>query len=125
MASIIAASEVYFHQSLDTSRTVHAQSCSLALNISGMPSSSMNTLFDRSAFGVTAVSAPLAASKGTGDKPGAAAGGDLAREAAVKCSAVFPVSLFPDFRTHPCRMSKLSIVRRGISCTPDDIRYRT
>ena len=101
MASVISTSEVCFHQSLETSRIVHAQSCSLALNISGMPSSSMNTLFERSAFGVGAMSAALAASKGTGDKPGAAAGGVLARDAAVKCSAVLTRQLISRLPSSP------------------------
>jgi hypothetical protein len=65
------------------------QSCSFARNISGIPSSSLNTLFDRSPLvDGCDMSFDRAASSGTGLAFGAAGVGIRASDEAVMCSAV-------------------------------------
>jgi hypothetical protein len=121
----------------------HSQSCSFARNISGIPSSSMNTLLLRSpraTGGSGSVSALRADSRGTGVTPGAEGGGVRERDAAVRCSAVCTVSRVSrstkigpakgrseqgDDATYPCWMAKSAVVRRSICLTGDDIRRGT
>jgi hypothetical protein len=50
VTSIISASEVYQVSRVLSISREYLQSCNLALNISGIPSSSLNTDFDRSPF---------------------------------------------------------------------------
>ena len=93
MTSVVTAFKVWANQPrFALGITSTSQSCSFALKISGISSSSINVLFDLSPFttgGEGSISAARAASSETGSVDSAKTGGERASDVAVRCSAVF------------------------------------